>query len=289
MADFPKLPRIKQQDEDMEKMHCAARRGQTELVRRLVSTGIDPQIQNKFGCTALHVACKHGQIGCTRELCVKGDLSGLWHGQRPLHLAVQSGKLEVVQVLIEGAKERGIPIDHFVAENDEYELFAINGTSKHVQGQTALHVAVAMRNPGMIKLLVGYGASPTAKDKNNETVFMRCIELNLEEQFAQLLDLCPGIRLEVCDRGGRTPLHWALRHNRPSMAKKLIDRSHDFFLGRPRKGASSTARRIRCLSPTLGANACEHGPIHHSAAAVGGWHGRPGQGRVDRVVALCYG
>ena len=58
MADFPKLARIKQDDENMEKLHCAARRGQTELIRRLIDTGISPTIANKFAASR---GLKYGQ------------------------------------------------------------------------------------------------------------------------------------------------------------------------------------------------------------------------------------
>lgn len=229
MADFPKLPRIKQDDENMEKIHCAARRGQTELVRRLVSTGIDPSIPNKFGCTALHLACKHGQIGATRELSAKAELSGVWHGQKPLHLAVRSGNVDVITTLIEAARAQGRDIAGFVNECDEYEMFEVNGVQKHVTGQTALHVALLSRNMNLMKLLLSLGASATAKDKLSETPLMRCIEFGWQDEF-DLLVAAPGVRLETCDRAGRTHLHWALNYNRPEMAKHIFETGHDVNL-----------------------------------------------------------
>jgi ankyrin repeat protein len=229
MADFPKLPRIKQDDENMEKMHCAARRGQTDLVRRLVSSGVDAGIQNKFGCTALHLACKYGQIGATRELAPHSDVSGLWHGQRPLHLAVNSGNGEVANVLIETVREQGRDVAAFVNECDEYEVFEIAGHAKHVQGQTALHWVVAQRNTAMIKTLLALGASPTAKDKNGETPLMRCIEFNFADELALLMS-SGNLRLEIGDRLGRTHLHWCLLYNREEMAKKVLATGHDVGL-----------------------------------------------------------
>uniref|UniRef100_A0A7S1QUK8 Ankyrin repeat protein n=1 Tax=Neobodo designis TaxID=312471 RepID=A0A7S1QUK8_NEODS len=229
MADFPKLPRIKQDDENMEKMHCAARRGQTDLVRRLMSSGVDAGIQNKFGCTGLHLACKYGQIGATRELAPHSDLSGLWHGQRPLHLAVASGNGDVANVLIETAREQGRDIASFVNECDEYEVFEIAGQPKHVQGQTALHWVIAQRNLPMVKTLLSLGASPTAKDKNGETPLMRCIEYNFVEEFDILMS-GGNLRLESGDRQGRTHLHWCLLYNREEMAKKVLATGHDVAL-----------------------------------------------------------
>jgi hypothetical protein len=229
MSDFPKLPRIKQDDENMEKIHCAARRGQTDLVRRLVTSGVEASIQNKFGCTGLHLACKYGQLGATRELAPLTDLSGLWHGQRPLTLAARSGSAEVLNVLVEAAKEQGRDVTAFVNECDEYEIFEINGQPKHIGGQTALHWSVAARNTAVIKVLLGLGASPTAKDKNGETPLMRCIEFGLNEEFDLLLSV-GNLRLESGDRMGRTHLHWCLMKNRADMAKKMLDAGHDVSL-----------------------------------------------------------
>lgn len=229
MADFPKLPRVKTDDENMEKIHCAARRGQTDLVRRLIASGVNPNIQNKFGCTGLHLACKYGQIGATRELAPHAELGSTWHGQRPLHLATQSGNLDVVTVLIESIRALGRDLAPFINECDEYELFEVMGKPKHITGQTALHWAVAARNHAMIKTLLSLGASVVAKDKNGETPLMRAIEFNLVEEFQLLLSV-PNLRLEVGDKAGRTHLHWCLVKNRPDMAKAVLAYGHDVSL-----------------------------------------------------------
>lgn len=229
MTDFPKLPRVKQDDENMEKLHCAARRGQTDLVRRLVTSGVDANIPNKFGCTALHLACKYGQTGAARELIGVADLNGLWHGQRPLHLAVQSGNLEVVTAIIETLRDQGREIGPVINECDEYELTEAFGQPKHITGQTALHWAVGLRSHVMIRKLLSLGASPVAKDKAGETPLMRCIEFNLPEEFEMLLQVS-NLRLETGDRAGRTHLHWAILKNRPEMAQRLFALGHDVSL-----------------------------------------------------------
>ena len=215
----------------MEKLHCAARRGQTELVRRLIhGGGIDASIANKFGCTALHLACKHGQIGCTRELALKVDLSATWHGKRPLHLAVESNNEEAVQCIVETARELNKDVASLINDCDEYEtlvdLAPAGLAPKMVSGQTALHFCVSTRNLSMLKLLLSHGGSPNAKDRNTETVLMRAIEHNFEDVFNLLL-LAPDIRIDSCDRSGRSGLHLAIVSNRPVLAKKLLDLGAD--------------------------------------------------------------
>jgi ankyrin repeat protein len=229
MADFPKLARIKQDDENMEKLHCAARRGQTEIIRRLIAGGISPVIANKFGCTALHLACKHGHVLATRELVPISDTSIAWHGKKPLHLAVQSGNVEVIQVLVQAQQQAGKDVASFLNENDEYVTDEIGRYAKEIHGQTALHLAIGIENQSMVQLLLSLGASPTSKDRNGETPIMRAIEFGQKETFKLLLQSQPkgSLRLDICDKQGRSSLHWALLHNQPEMAQALLDYGHE--------------------------------------------------------------
>ena len=230
MTDIPKLARIKQDDENMEKLHTAARRGQTELLNRLISTGIDPSIQNKFGCTALHLTCKHGHATATRFMVQVGsNISAAWHGQRPLHLAVQSKNTEVIQVLVNALKEAGKDVASFINENDEYVANEVGHYTKEVHGQTALHLAIALENTAMVHHLLSMGASPTSKDRVGETPIMRAIEFNQIETLRTLMSAPKdsALRLDICDKQGRSSIHWAISHNRVEMAQMLLKANHD--------------------------------------------------------------
>ena len=223
MSDFPKLPRIKQDDENMEKIHCAARRGQTELVRRLIAVGIDPNIQNRFGCTALHLACKHGQLSVAHELAPRSlDLSHAWHGHKPLHLAAAGGYVDIINVLVEAAKAAQKPVDQFINELDDYETQEVLGRPKTIAGQTALHIAVSSRNLPLVRHLLTLGANPSAKDKNGDTCIIRCVQFGLVEEF-ELLVQQPGVRLDAADRLGRSALHHALLLRQIPLAKRLVE------------------------------------------------------------------
>lgn len=229
MADFPKLPRIKQDDENMEKLHCAARKGQTELVRRLVGMGISASIQNRFGCTALHLACKFGQVSCARELAGVSDTNIAWHGQKPLHLAVLSGNLQLVKALCEGAKDQGRPVESMLNECDEMEVTEIGAHAKKVQGQTALHWCVGLGSEAkeMMQLLLSYGASPNAKDKGGETPLMRALEFDNQDALELLVAKKEALRLDTGDKIGQTALVWAIRFNKESFAQRLIELGAD--------------------------------------------------------------
>lgn len=269
MAEIPKLARIKQDDENMEKLHIAARKGQLDHIRRIIGLGVNPTIQNKFGCTALHLACKFGQIAAVRELTPISDLSQAWHGQKPLHLAVVANNQEVVKVLIEGVKASSrTPFEVFINDCDDYEttLDLGNGRGRNIVGQTVLYWCVALgpAYKDMMKLLLASGANPMAKDRAGESALMRAIELGNREAFDLMIEagaqgaeapppppviegitsspvaspssppfakLPTNLRLESSDKLGRTCLHYALYYNQPEMAAVLLKYGYDVNWG----------------------------------------------------------
>ncbi|KAH8607277.1 putative Ankyrin repeats (many copies) [Trypanosoma vivax] len=230
MAEFPKLPRVRADDENMEKIHCAARKGQTEEVRRFVEQGVDPAIPNKFGCTAFHLACKYGQVDTAKYLCTLCDVNNSWHGQKPLHLAVLSKKEDLVEALVSVSKERGRNVEIMLNELDEVHVNDAHGLKVFSDGQTALHWCVALGEDflPMLKLLLRLGSSPTAKNKENVTPFMYAIMLNNTAAMDCMLeDIKPNqLRLDYQDKEGRSHLHYAIMHNREDYAMKFIELGH---------------------------------------------------------------
>jgi len=221
------MPRIKQDDENMEKLHCAARKGQTEHVRRLINgSGIDPEIQNKFGCTALHLACKYGQLGCVRELAGAVNPMIEWHGKRPLQLAVESGNREVISVMMDAIRAQNRDVAALINECDAFDQVIDHGRfglpPMHVAGQTVLHYCVSTGNTPMLELLLSMGGSANSKDRNGQTVLMRSIELGAEDEF-RILVTSPGVSVDATDKTLRTALHIALLSNRPEMARRLAE------------------------------------------------------------------
>lgn len=232
MTDFPKLPRLKADDENMEKIHAAARKGQTDEVHRLIQSGIDPTIPNRFGCTALHLACKFGQVDTAKYLASVSDVQSAWHGQKPLHLAVLSNKLDLVSALVDGAKERGKPLESMLNDCDEMEVTQIGTHFKNCSGQTALHWCVGLEEAylPMAQLLVQLGASPTAKDKEGETPLMRAMEFGNTAALQLMLSSVssPGaLRWDYTDKAGRSHLHWAITYNYEDDALRFIEMGHD--------------------------------------------------------------
>lgn len=231
MSDFPKLHRLKADDENMEKIHIAARNGRTEEVQRLIEIGIDPNIPNRFGCIALHLACKFGQVETAKFLAGISDGNGLWHGQKPLHLAVLANKVDLVRAMVDGARERGRSVESMLNDCDEMVVTQIGENFKECKGQTALHWCVGLGADylPMLKLLVELGASPTAKDKDNQTPLMRAIEFGNDEAMSAMLEnaTSSSLRLDYADKNGWSHLHWAILYNHEDYALTFLELKHD--------------------------------------------------------------
>lgn len=225
------MPRIRADDEAMEKIHIAARKNQLEVVKKLVESGVDADIRNKFGCGAVSLAIKFGCLKTLAYLAPISDLSVPWHGRRPLALCMEAPRpLEVADVLLRTLKEQGKDAANFINECDDFEkvldLTPYGLEPRKVQGETILHACVMQRNVDMLKLLLALGGTANAKDRQSETVLMRAVEIGGEHEFA-LLVAHPETRVDSATREGKTPLHMALMLNRPEMAKKLLELGAD--------------------------------------------------------------
>ncbi|KAG7397298.1 hypothetical protein PHYBOEH_000943 [Phytophthora boehmeriae] len=111
---------------------------------------------------------KSHPIGTLHEMCAKGNLRGVIqhlrvdgpeallnrepnHGQTGLHLAVKSGKVPLVKVILEQYK----PVEDIINVEDD-------------KGNTALHFA-ATKTPAMVHLLLESGASANVKNSRKYT------------------------------------------------------------------------------------------------------------------------
>lgn len=128
--------------------------------------GPRPSVRVTMGSTAPII--KSHPVGTLHEMCAKGNLRGVVqylrvdgpdallnrepnHGQTGLHLAVKSGKVPLVKVILEQYE----PVDEIINVEDD-------------KGNTALHFA-ATKTPAMVHLLLENGASANVKNSRKFT------------------------------------------------------------------------------------------------------------------------
>ena len=85
-------------------LHLAAANGDRELVEMLLSSGANPNVQNRVGETPLHFAAAHGHLETVRILIAHGaflNARSRFTRITPVMAAAESGHPEVVQLLIQ--------------------------------------------------------------------------------------------------------------------------------------------------------------------------------------------
>lgn len=168
-----------------EELLCAIRLGEVAEVRRLVNAGANVCARRvgKIEGLPIPVMMMRGGGEISPEVFPEVYF--------PLHLAVSSGNIEIVKILLDAATDAGAEINF----KDEGE-------------DSPLHKAVGTRNIQMVEMLLERGADPNAKNLYRETpVFFAVMDndVHMVEVLAQR-----GARLDCQNRDGDTPLHRAL-------------------------------------------------------------------------------
>lgn len=136
----------------METIQSAAKRGNVDVVRNLLSSGTSVNSQDDYGETALHECARYGHDNIAELLLTNGANVSIKaqknNGWEPLHIAGHYGKIGVAtQLLAMGA--------------------TIN--SKDDRGDTALTLATRNKKGDMIRFLISRGADPNIPGKNGQT------------------------------------------------------------------------------------------------------------------------
>lgn len=180
-------------NEDYDQWFEAAKNGNKPTIELLLNKGIDPNIQDSVGRTALVFAVDTKNSGIVRLLMKhKADPNiPNQRGQTALMWASGNGYLDMVQLLLEHGADPNI--------QDQFD-------------QTAMILAINhCGNPNIIKLLLEYDANPDLGNSRNQTALIHAV---IEENFpvAKLLlehDADPNIQ----DQFGQTALMRAATNN----------------------------------------------------------------------------
>lgn len=163
----------------------AAKGGDLEHVKKLLTDGVRVDVADESGNTALHHAAENGDLDMIRFLlgsCAPLEAEGC-ADLTPLLAAAARGQLEVVKLLLEaGANvqaKRGT-ILCYVCERENglplVEALLAAGAKVNVSGgymgTTPLHVALERAHTEVVPVLLRAGANAQTKDRNGWTPFM---------------------------------------------------------------------------------------------------------------------
>lgn len=182
----------------------AAEFGQTEIVKLLITKGIDINGRDNSGNTALMIAAGTGRMDMVRLLIEKGaDANVGGTGNAALNHAVWAGKTEIVKFFI----DRGADVNAKAADGRTLLMDAASGghvdtlkffigkgldvNAKTDDGWTALMLTVRRCNANAAKLLLDHGADVNARNKDGQTALGMALkdEYMLKERKAPILDL----------------------------------------------------------------------------------------------------
>lgn len=212
----------------------AARRGDVELVKQLISAGAKLATQRRDGAQAIHHAAEAAKSDVVRELLDRGaDVAAkMSNGWTPLLVAARRGWLDVVRVLLARGADPNVVALHGTtaifaavqARSEDTVALLLSAKadprSRDSKGKVPLHHAAANGDPGIVESLIASGADvdlPTPDD--GETALHLAVKSGDLATVRSLL--VRGASVNVSSKAGTTPLSLAASQKNELIATLL--------------------------------------------------------------------
>ena len=210
------LKEIRQKENDL--LDCSIR-GKSEMVSRLLSTGISPNCRKLAnGKSPLHIAAQNGDIGVIKALLHAGADPNMSdrRGKTSLHWATVSSTEDNDQDIVKALLD---------AKADPNRAWA------YIKGETLHNISSTKGNILMkvVKLLLNSGADPNKADIHGrtplhsakETYLLECSIQGNGVEISRLLSIgvSPNCRKK---ENGKTPLHYAVQFGYTNVIKLLL-------------------------------------------------------------------
>lgn len=186
------------------RLHRLIKEGRFRDVKQLLDESGDPNIEDQYGRTALHICAQTTESLNLAKLLIEYhaniNASGLLRkGITPLHVAALFENIEMIQILL----KQGININ--IADS---------------HGITALHIAASEGNHEVTDLLLRSGANPNVKDEDSSTPLFFSAQIN-SYKIAKLL-VENGVFVDERLLKGTTPLMTSINRSNLLVASFLV-------------------------------------------------------------------
>ena len=190
--------------EDEKEFLSNTAKGNVDSVSSLIEAGVDVNVQDENGITALMKASEGGHTELVEEL-IKAEadknIQDL-HGDTSLIHAVEAGKLDCVEKLVK---------------------FGVNANRRGRHGETALLIAVISQFDDCVETLINFGVNVNIPDDSGITALMYAS--NDLRQTNNLIQ--SGAVVNTATKGGFTALNFSITDGNVECLKRLVEAGAD--------------------------------------------------------------
>jgi len=204
-------------------LHCAAVNPNPKYLAALLSVRPDYNVLDTGNWTLIHyaaVCCNDGNL----KLLLSRGISPIQiekeEGNTPLHLAVKTGRLDCVNLLLKNEKESK---DDATDDDNQPALKESLLTKVNKKGKMPIHVAACSGNSEIVTSLLDAGSDinkPTKAQFDKLTPLMIAANAGHLDTVKLLIDR--GAKIEVKDRRGRTALMNAVINGQGHVVSYLL-------------------------------------------------------------------